>query len=508
MPMSPRLLRPRAAGGDSDVQNYIAAVEAADGQPLEQAVKDAIRDFITGCKTDNIWSAIKASCVLIGARTLSGALTPLVGVAPTNNGPFLSGDYSRKTGLIGDGSTKYLDSNRNNNADPQDSKHLAVYASQRISDTASGVAYFGMSNSNAGGTSSIAALTNQLGLRVNSTSGTNSNYQNENGFIGCSRNLSASFGWRVNAGNGTLSNTSAAPASANLWVLGRFGFSPALARIAFYSIGEHLDLSLLRTRVDTLYASIGAALAPTYADADVNAYINAVEAADGAILETGVRDAINAFITGCKADGIWSAIKASCILMGARTLSGALTPLVGSAPTNVNFVSGDYNRKTGLIGNGSTKYLDSNRNNNADPQDSKHMAVYATALLSSGGPSYIGTNNASGVGNSQIVASTTQLGFRLNQSSSSLNNYTTETGFIGCSRSLAASFGWRVNAGSGTISASTTTPAAGNLWIFNRINDTPSNARIAFYSIGEHLDLSLLRTRVDTLYTAIGAAIP
>jgi hypothetical protein len=69
-------------------------------------------------------------------------------------------------------------------------------------------------------------------------------------------------------------------------------------------------------------------------------------------LEIGVQSAYNDFVVGCKADGIWDAIKASCILAGARTLSGSLTPLKGAAPTNFNFVSGDYNRKTGLVGNG------------------------------------------------------------------------------------------------------------------------------------------------------------
>ena len=104
-------------------------------------------------------------------------------------------------------------------------------------------------------------------------------------------------------------------------------------------------------------------------DPDAMAYLRAVEDADNQALEQGVQQAVNQFVIGCKSDGIWSAIKASCILAGARTLNGALVPLVGIAPTNFNFVAGDYNRKTGLVGDGSTKYLDSNRNNNADPQN-------------------------------------------------------------------------------------------------------------------------------------------
>jgi hypothetical protein len=113
-------------------------------------------------------------------------------------------------------------------------------------------------------------------------------------------------------------------------------------------------------------------------DSDASTYIDAVETADGQALETGVRVAINDFVLGCKQDGIWNAIKASCILAGARTLSGALVPLVSTmpSPTNYNFVAGDYNRKTGLIADGSTKYLDSNRNNSTDSQNSKHIAAY------------------------------------------------------------------------------------------------------------------------------------
>jgi hypothetical protein len=137
------------------------------------------------------------------------------------------------------------------------------------------------------------------------------------------------------------------------------------------------------------------------------AYIAAVEAADGETLEDGVKFAYNSFIKGCKADGIWDAIKASCILAGARTLDGALVPLVGTAPTNYNFDSGDYDREAGLLGNGSTKYLDSNRNNNADPQNSKHLAVYA-AVGAGQNNALIGAGQFTDSGSSYILQGSTQ----------------------------------------------------------------------------------------------------
>jgi hypothetical protein len=64
-------------------------------------------------------------------------------------------------------------------------------------------------------------------------------------------------------------------------------------------------------------AFMGAALEAPPApglDPDAAAYIAAVEDTDGQALEAAVVDAIDAFVVGCKADGIWSAIKASCIL--------------------------------------------------------------------------------------------------------------------------------------------------------------------------------------------------
>jgi hypothetical protein len=102
-------------------------------------------------------------------------------------------------------------------------------------------------------------------------------------------------------------------------------------------------------------------------DPDALTYLAAVAAADGAPVEVGVATAVDDFFKGCKADGTFSALKAACILCGARTLAGALVPLAGDAPTNNNFVDADYNRETGLIGNGSTKYLDSSRATTTTP---------------------------------------------------------------------------------------------------------------------------------------------
>jgi hypothetical protein len=247
-------------------------------------------------------------------------------------------------------------------------------------------------------------------------------------------------------------------------------------------------------------------------DPDAGAYIAAVEAADGnQLLEFAVGKAINDFVVGCKNDGIWSSIKASCILAGARTLNGALVPLVGTAPTNNNFVSGDYDRKTGLVGNGSTKYLNSNRANNADPQNSNHNACWVsassvgalmTSSSSNSGENYMDTN----------TSTSTRFASRSNVSTQGVSG-STALGLYGHSRSDSANMSYRCPQGSGSFAQSSQSPESRNVFLYTRTDNgisfaAWSAARLAFYSIGESLDLALLDARVSALITAFGVAIP
>jgi hypothetical protein len=244
-------------------------------------------------------------------------------------------------------------------------------------------------------------------------------------------------------------------------------------------------------------------------DPDAKTYLDAVESADTQALEAGVRKAVDDFVKGCKADGIWSAIKASCILAGARTLTGALTPLVGSAPTNVgsNFVSGDYNRKNGLIATSSAKYLDANRANNADPQDSQHMAIYVHTI---GSATVRVMGSGASTGDSGIIETSSQFGVRSRNNGLTLVVSSTGSApvFFGKSRASSTTFDWRLGGTSGSSSVTSQTSSSGTIEVFRAAAGHATNWRLAFYSTGESLDLSLLRTRVDTLIADIGTAIP
>lgn len=257
-------------------------------------------------------------------------------------------------------------------------------------------------------------------------------------------------------------------------------------------------------------------------------YIDRVIAADVAAgnssgLETGVMDAYAAFIDGLIADGYLgtsagvisqsaSVIKASCIMAGARTLSGCLVPLVGTAPTNNNLLASDYDRKLGPLGNSSnTRYLISNRANNADPQNNKHLSVYVSQVsafdttrvaIGAGGS----TSGASGL----LGTSNTKY-YRINYTSGvapNLGSTATLTGFWGASRASSTTVSGRQLSTNYSFNDNSSVPVSDITHVFARQGGSIWNGRLSFYSIGESLNLATLDTRVTTLINAIAAAIP
>jgi len=229
-------------------------------------------------------------------------------------------------------------------------------------------------------------------------------------------------------------------------------------------------------------------------DPDAAGYFARIVAA-GSTISAGNQAAVNAFVVGCKADGIWAAIKASCLLAGPDDLTGALVPLVGAAPTNFNFVAGDYSRTTGLVGNGSTKYLDSNRNNNADPQDNQHLAVWVTTIETVPSNLINGGNNGSGASGLSSTGTRSRNGTPL--------SYANATGFRGVSRSLSTAYNVRISGSTTAKTQTSQTPANSTITVFSWPSGSYTNARMSFYSIGESLDLALLDARITTYMASI-----
>lgn len=249
-------------------------------------------------------------------------------------------------------------------------------------------------------------------------------------------------------------------------------------------------------------------------DPDALDYINRVETADGQRLESRVRTAINQFVLGCKADGIWALLVTSCIMAGARTVAGAITPLVGNAPTNISFTADDYSRTLGLKGNNENKYLATGYNNNDTtnfPQNNTHISCFVSASQT----------NANGV----LVGGTNTIGARLSIHYTTSNNILCRNraslqstvslapiGFQGHSRGNSSSFNRRFTTIAGisdaTVTATSLAPTSDLLGVFaTGSGNQLSSARISFYSIGKSLSIPSLDTRVTTLINAIASAL-
>jgi hypothetical protein len=260
-------------------------------------------------------------------------------------------------------------------------------------------------------------------------------------------------------------------------------------------------------------------------DPDAAAYIAAVEAADSNTLEDGVKTAINAFVIGCKADGIWTAIKASCILAGARTRLGALTSLVGAPITSFNFADGDYNRKTGLLGNGTTKSLRTGLLANSLSNTSHHFFVNGSTLTIPGASmNFGGVYNGSSINtlfdlfqNSALreVRSSTVGAFP--GSSATIYSGFISTGSLAGIRTSSTELRLYQNGLSVALASTSNTPSlpAIALSVFARNNNGTQaehiDSRLNYFSFGNGLSETTtlaLHDRVTTLINAYAAAIP
>ena len=239
---------------ETEAATYFAAIATA-GSTITTANKAAVNGFIAGCKADGIWTAIKASCLLAGPDSLAGALVPLVGAAPTNNGPFVSGDYSRTTGLLGDG-TKYLNANRTSLDDNVDNNHQSVWITSLGDDIKS---FLGFGAATATGTSHLFSNTGSFFARNRATNSLSAGVRST-GFLGSSRNNSTSCDVRANGTTSGYSVNSSTPASSSIFVFARSqSGTPGIisnARLSFYSLGESLDLALLNARLTTYMAAL------------------------------------------------------------------------------------------------------------------------------------------------------------------------------------------------------------------------------------------------------------
>ena len=374
---------------DPDALTYLAAVAAADGAPVEVGVATAVDDFFKGCKADGTFGALKAACLLCGARTLAGALVPL-----KNEGPELWGAPT-PTIIDSGGSSGAWDS-----------------ATSTMRDDA------------AGDSTINPRFRFNIGMQAGST-------------------------YKV---VGALSGDTSSIASVRLAVSGGTNY-------VSYDAGTGVLSGTLASASDTIEFIFNGTRGPSSVT----------------IESLSIREAF-------------------------------------AAPTNNNFVDADYDRETGLKGNGSTKYLDSGRAGDDDPLEDHHMACYATEASAVVTHTKMGAFQP-GVDAYELVRAADRAYFYSRSSESFFTGVGVgnQTGLHGYSRT-----GSTLNSRAGGVDYTATRAAVAragvNIFVFG-YNDgssmaEPSGGRLAYYSIGTAIsDLALLDARVTTLVTSIGAAL-
>lgn len=247
---------------------------------------------------------------------------------------------------------------------------------------------------------------------------------------------------------------------------------------------------------------------------------------DAQAMEEGIKLAVNRFIIGCKKDEIWQCFTDCYLFIGPRTLNGILNIALRGADPNewhvdsgssTNFVQSDYNRKTGLKGDGVSKWIRTPRVNNIFSQNNHHRAAWVTEVGT--GPIFAGGVNQAGSTYVDWIPGYggVRHGFVTNVKTISGNDALTSSGgFIGFSRSSASSYNYIVPGASGTVNEASQSPWMEPVEILGASIDQVNNYstvskgshRIAFYSHGSSVDLEKLKRRVTLLMTEIQAAIP
>jgi hypothetical protein len=90
-------------------------------------------------------------------------------------------------------------------------------------------------------------------------------------------------------------------------------------------------------------------------------FISRINANGGSINQSSI-DIIDAFVAGCKSDGIWYGLLDQGLILPfvGNNLAAGITPLcapVGTKVTSVNFVEGDYSEAAGLNPSSGSRYL-------------------------------------------------------------------------------------------------------------------------------------------------------
>lgn len=259
----------------------------------------------------------------------------------------------------------------------------------------------------------------------------------------------------------------------------------------------------------------------TATDPDAAAYIDLVQQYDNAALESGVQSAIDTLVTSLKSSSLWDDIIHLQLLTGPRTLEGLTVSLKGTVPSLYGFNSSDYDRRTGLKGDGSKKYVDTNVSMssifNADGKYAIIHMVRATNLNST----YLGANSVYTTNGSCLIGlgetPTTSTMRILAAESVNIGNTLRHDsdGVYGVFKRLGGNyFVLYPGTTSDSVQTLNTSPSDRNIYVL-ATNDSlvprnHSNGRVGLYALGNYpdsttTDATTFRTHINTFFTTMSS---
>lgn len=240
----------------AEAQNYFSRLDTA-GDTTYTTYKQALANYIDSLVAlgGAYWDDLESAASFVGVG-IQGVTVPLKSTmtALTNNN-FVAGDLDPLTGLLSDGSTKYLATGITGTDLSQDDHSFSVYASSAATAGFLG----GLYGTNF--TRTIALALTPTGTSFYSTAPLDPSLKitSTPSLVGLSRSASTEYIARTNQGDETFTRTSGIPNTGglSLYAVGA-GVAPTTARLATYCAGPALNLATLEGLQETLLSEIAA----------------------------------------------------------------------------------------------------------------------------------------------------------------------------------------------------------------------------------------------------------
>ena len=297
------------------------------------------------------------------------------------------GGTHSSTGYLPNGTNGYGNTNFDATLLSLNNAHIAVYSRTNSDGLFCDIGYLTASSGSSDETNLFSKFSNNLYPRIHATNSGLSNSVTSAGLMMANRISSTTVKGIRNTTITDLSNTSVTVGTSTnddiyIGALNNQTIPSPLyyssREYALASIGEGLtdtEAANFYTAVQTFQTTLGRQVGvPIVSDADAQAFLNAA-----VITDTTQASAINTLVTGLKADGLWTKMKAIYPFVGGTATTHKYNlkdPQDTDAAFRLVFSGGWTHSSTGATPNGTNGYADSKFIPGSTYQNDNHMSIY------------------------------------------------------------------------------------------------------------------------------------